>query len=530
MKAYYLTFTVAVCLFSCQLDKNPLTSLSPSSFWNTEQDLRMALNNIYQQTFIGGFRTDLQSIDVYGSNPNLVSSGTYTPPNTDDIWTTCYKQIRVTNSFLENYQKAGISDDLKRRYAGEARFFRAYFYMYLLRRFGDVPYVDKTLDLNSPELFEPRAKRNDVLNRMLEDIQFAVDNIPSKSALSSDVGRITKGAALTLQARVGLYFGTLYKFHNLGDYRNLLSLAKTASKAVIDSGEYSLYGDYRNLFLQAGNDSPESIMTLRHTPDAGPSTNRSRQMVFDFTFCPTRHLADAFLCRDGLPINKSPLFKGYLPLGAEFEGRDPRMAQTLWRPYDPDYQVQPQPFVPSFAANTTTGYMFKKYAADISPSYCHDMLMRYAEVLLIYAEAAFELEGAISDEDLDVSINALRRRFAGDEDCLPGLTNAFVGDNGLDMREEIRRERRVELAGECFRYDDLIRWKTAEDELPQDILGTMLDGDVYPNVQKPLTPDGFIILQNASTRTFNKDRDYLFPLPLLELSLNENLVQNPNWE
>jgi len=206
------------------------------------------------------------------------------------------------------------------------------------------------------------------------------------------------------------------------------------------------------------------------------------------------------------------------------------MAQTLWRPYDPDYQVQPQPFVPSFAANTTTGYMFKKYAADISPSYCHDMLMRYAEVLLIYAEAAFELEGAISDEDLDVSINPLRRRFAGDEDCLPNLTNAFVGDNGLDMREEIRRERRVELAGECFRYDDLIRWKTAENELPQDILGTMLDGDVYPNVQKPLTPDGFIILQNASTRTFNKDRDYLFPLPLLELSLNENLVQNPNWE
>ncbi|MDR2681099.1 MAG: RagB/SusD family nutrient uptake outer membrane protein [Tannerella sp.] len=526
---FLITFLILAVSNSCRLDKEPLTTLSPSSFWNTEQDLRMALNSIYRATFLGGFRTDLQTIDAYGSNPNTISSGTYTPSNTDDYWGTSYTQIRTANSFLENYQKANIDENLKRRYAGEARFFRAYFYTYLLQRFGDIPYVDKTLDLASPELYAPRTPRAEVLNKILEDIQYAVDNIPEKSAIPSDVGRITKGAALTLQARVALYFGTLYKFHNLGEYRSLLTLAKTAAGLVIDSREYALYDDYRNLFLQAGNDNSESIMTLRHTPDAGPSTSRSRQMVFDFSFSPTKYLADAFLCSDGLPIDKSPLFQGYLPLGTEFSHRDPRMALTLWRPYDPDYQVQPQPFIPSFAANTTTGYMFKKYAADISPSYTHDLLMRYAEVLLIYAEAAYEIDESVSDSDLNISINTLRKRFSSNPDCLPDLTNAFVTENNLNMREEIRRERRVELAGETFRYGDLIRWKTAETELPQDILGAKLDKNVYPSVEKPLTPDGFIVLQYAATRTFNKDRDYLFPLPLLQLSLNKNLIQNPNW-
>ncbi|MDR2774780.1 MAG: RagB/SusD family nutrient uptake outer membrane protein [Tannerella sp.] len=526
---FLLIFLIPAVLNSCRLDIEPLTTLSPSSFWNTEQDLQMALNSIYRYTFLDGFRTDLQTVDAYESNPNTVSSGTYTPTNTDNYWKTSYIQIRTANSFLENYQKANVNESLKCRYAGEARFFRAYFYTYLLQRFGDVPYVEKTLDMNSPELYAPCTPRAEVLSKIMEDIRYAVDNIPGKSALSSDVGRITKGAALTLQARVALYFGTLYKFHGLGEYKTLLTLAKTAAKSVIDDGEYALYENYRNLFLQAGNDNSESIMTLRHTPDAGPGTNRSRQMIFDFSFSPTKYLADAFLCSDGLPIDKSPLFQGYLPLGAEFNHRDPRMALTIWRPYDPDYQMQPQPFIPSFAANTVTGYMFKKYAADISPSYTHDLLMRYAEVLLIYAEAAYEIEESISDSDLNISINTLRRRFKSNPDCLPDLTNAFVTANNLNMREEIRRERRVELAGESFRYGDLIRWKTAETELPQDILGAKLDKKVYPSVEKPLTTDGFIILQYATTRTFNSDRDYLFPLPLLQLSLNKNLTQNPNW-
>ena len=528
---YIFSIILFVLISSCDLDRYPLTTLSPTSFWNTEQDLRMALNNIYWYTNTGiGIHLDVQTIDAYGSNPNTVSSGTYAPPNGDDVWNRCYLEIRKANSFLENYQQAKVDDATKNRYAGEARFFRAYYYFRLVQRFGDVPYVDKTLDLASPELFAPRTPRTEVVVKMLEDIQFAVDNIPEKSGLPSfDVGRITKGAARTLQARVGLYFGTLYKFHGLGNYRDLLTLSKNAAKAVIDSKQYTLFSDYRTLFLQAGNDNSEGIMTLRHTTEAGPGSNRARSLVFDFNCTPTKYLADAFLCSDGLPVDKSPLFEGYLPLGAEFKNRDPRMAQTIWRPYDPNYQTPPQPFIPSFQACTRTGYMFKKYAADVMPCYTHDMMMRLGEVLVTYAEAAYELDETISDADLDISINALRKRFASDSDCLPDLTNDFITSNGLNMREEIRRERRVELAVESFRYDDLIRWKTAETELPRDILGAMLDTEIYPTVVTPLTSDGFIILQYANTRTFDKDRDYLFPLPLLQLSLNENLTQNPKW-
>ena len=532
MKNKYFLPIILLTLFSgCQLDREPLTTLSPSSFWLSEQDLKMALNSTYQYTNVGvGYHLDLQTIDAYGSNPNTVSSGTYGPPNSDDVWDRCYIEIRNANTFLENYQKANVDESVKRRYAGEARFFRAYYYFRLVQRFGDVLYVDKTLDLGSPELFASRTPSAEVISKILEDIQYAVDNIPEKSEMSSaDVGRITKGAARTLQARVGLYFGTLYKFHNTGNYRDFLTLSKNAAKAVIDSKQYSLYTDYRTLFLQAGNDNPEGIMTLRHTTDAGPYSNRARTYVFDFVCTPTKYLADAFLCSDGLPIDKSPLFEGHLPLGTEFNNRDPRMAQTIWRPYDPNYQTPPQPLIPSFQACTRTGYMFKKYAADEMPCYTHDMLMRLGEVLVTYAEAAYELDESISNADLDISINALRKRFASDPDCLPDLTNEFVTANALDMREEIRRERRVELACESFRYFDLIRWKTAETELPRDIIGVALDSDVYPTVVTNLTPDGFVILQYANTRSFDKDRDYLFPLPLYQLSLNNNLTQNPKW-
>ena len=528
---YFFPFILILCICSCQIDREPLTTLSPSSFWITEQDLRMGLNNIYWYTDIGaGNHIDVQTIDAYGSNPNTVSSGTYAPPNGDNVWDRCYMEIRAVNSFLENYDKAKVDESVKRRYAGEARFFRAFYYFRLIQRFGDVPYVDKTLDLASPELFASRTPRTEVLSKILEDIQYAVDNIPEKSEMPAfDVGRITKGAARTLQARVGLYFGTLFKFHGLGNYQELLTLSKNAAKAVIDSKQYTLYPDYRMLFLQAGNDNPEGIMTLRHTTEAGPGSNRARSLVFDFNCTPTKYLADAFLCSDGLPIDKSPLFEGYLPLGTEFNNRDPRMALTIWRPYDPNYQTPPQPFIPSFQACTRTGYMFKKYAADVMPCYTHDMLMRLGEVLVTYAEATYEIDESISNADLDISINALRKRFATDPDCLPDLTNEFVTTHGLNMREEIRRERRIELAVESFRYFDLIRWKTAETELLCDILGAKLDSDIYPTVVTPMTPDGFIILQYANTRTFDKDRDYLFPLPLLQLSLNENLIQNPKW-
>ena len=158
-------------------------------------------------------------------------------------------------------------------------------------------------------------------------------------------------------------------------------------------------------------------------------------------------------------------------------------------------------------------------------SYIDGILIRYAEVLLNYAEAKFELEGSISDADLDLSVNLLRTRGK-----IAKLSNAFVTTNGLDMRTELRRERRVELAVEGFRYWDLLRWKTAEIELVKPILGNFFFKTEFGTATTvKLTPDNFILVQDANFRKFDPTKDYLWPLPINEISLNPSLKQNQGW-
>ena len=538
MKKYIYIFACSLTVLtfsSCEefLEKEPLTTLSSGSFWNTEKDLRMALNNQYQE-MKRDYNLDNWSIDCFADIGNNISSGTYTAPNTDARWTGPYKQIRISNEFLENYEKASVTEDLKNRYAGEARFFRAYYYYRLITRFGDVILTTRTMDIDSPDLYAKRTPKEDILKLMMEDLDFAETHIPLKNDMKTDVGRITKGVVQAFMARVSLYYGTWYKFRGEAALsKEYLERAKNAAKRCMDSKQYSLYPDYRNLFLYPGEDSDEHILSYRY--DASDTYNgRIRSVIIDFRQEPTKFIADAFLCKDGLPIGKSTYKTEYLPLGKEFENRDPRMALTLWKPGD---SFRGEPFLPNLSNQTRTGYMFKKYgdeqSMEILASRIDEILIRYAEVLLTYAEATYELNDQISDADLDISINTLRNRFANDPDKLPALTNTFVKEHGLDMREEIRRERRVELVSESLRYDDLIRWKTAETELPQEILGAKFDKSAYPNMVPGkdinLNANGFIIVQSGSSRMFDPGKDYLFPLPLREISLNPNLEQNPNW-
>lgn len=259
-----------------------------------------------------------------------------------------------------------------------------------------------------------------------------------------------------------------------------------------------------------------------------------------------------YLCADGLPVTKSPLFKGYDQTGSEFQQRDPRMTMTIvipgtaipqcWYPQP----AEAWPFYPQRNANTgytTYKFLSEDAASNESPGlgYGYDRhILRYAEVLLIYAEATFEKNGAISDEDLNKSINLIRQRVNMIE-----LSNSFVNANGLDMREEIRRERTVELALEGFRYDDLRRWKTAENELPTDVKGIKIVGTPWANPivvegqdRNPYTDaswqtrtdaNGFIIVESASGRSFDPNKHYLAPLPTKEILINPELKQNPGW-
>jgi hypothetical protein len=272
-------------------------------------------------------------------------------------------------------------------------------------------------------------------------------------------------------------------------------------------------------------------------------------------YLPTKQLADMYLCLDGLPVGQSPLFKGYQTLTSEFDNRDPRMPQTIMIPGTVCYAVlfseplEHWPFNPDRVY--TTGYIINKYVAQnpnyqMPPNHSQQTfdhhIIRYAEVLLIYAEALYEKNGSISDDDLNKTINLLRQR-AG---LTTPLTNAFVSANNLNMRDEIRRERTVELALEGFRWDDLRRWKTAETELTKAIRGIKIVGTGWaepilvtgedrnpyktPEWQSRTDAEGFIISESVSGRsTFNPEKNYLKPIPAKEIQLNPNLQQNPNW-
>ncbi|MGE8293689.1 MAG: RagB/SusD family nutrient uptake outer membrane protein, partial [Sphingobacterium sp.] len=253
-----------------------------------------------------------------------------------------------------------------------------------------------------------------------------------------------------------------------------------------------------------------------------------------------------YLCKDGMPITKSGQFNGYQTVSSEFENRDPRMTMTLLIPGTAIIEVF-NPIVPvvnwpnSPQRNANTGYITYKYLSenvygntnngDNFGYDCH--IIRYAEVLLIYAEALYEKNGKLSDIELDKTVNLLRAR-AG----MPALSNGFLTANGMDMRTELRRERNVEFALEGFRYDDIRRWKTAENEMIQDIKGIKIKGSAWQTIapyngagfQARTDANGFLIVQPASARKFNPDKHYLRPLPTREVALyNGKLLQNPGW-
>lgn len=528
---YSLTIAGIFLFWSCDkvLDKTPLDSVSSSVFWLTENDFKLASNDLYGGIGLSTF-IDVNSIDYY--NGSSISNGTLQPSNTDgDFWASAYTRIRRANDLIENAATSPVDDSTKNRYVAEARFFRAFYHALLVKRYGGVPYVDMTLDFS--DVLPSRDSRETVVNAIISDLNFAAVNLPKKSELSAaDEGRITKSVALGYLSRVALYEGTWAKFHNSGgNANNLLTIARDAALQVINDGEYELFqAPLEEVFFEENQDNVEVMLSVRYDVTQTDGSPRGRGHVIDALQNPTKYLADSYLGADGLPIDQSPLFQGYTALESEFENRDPRMKAAIW---EPGTMFDGQPLVPDLT-RTATGYWPKKpgdpLAQTITRIYTDVILMRYAEILLNYAEAVYELNEAITDSDLNISINQLRSRTGVG---MPSLTNAFVITNSLDIREEIRRERRVELAGEGFRYDDIIRWKTAENDLPKAVLGARFQQGAYPQLTPGtdvrLNPDGFILAEAASARSFETPKNYLFPLPLRELQLNPNLQQNPGW-
>lgn len=537
---------LACLLTSCfgELDKFPKSQMSDASFWKTEANLREACNYLYLR--LPG-KNDMHTFnnysdESYGTGINAISDGSrVVAPGTDSFWDNSYASIRSANNIMEKSHIVQIAQETKNKYLGEVYFFRAYFYFELVKRYGDVPLLLRTVDIGDPDVYPSRAPRATVIKSIYADLDSAISSLPLPKDLSAtEYGRVTKTAAWSLKARVALFEGTRQKFFDYGDYKQQLQIAVNASKAVIDSEQHDLFksGNYYDLFVYEGEGraNRENIFVRLYGEDI---TNNIASNTFSYgtggaASSPTRKLVDAYLYIDGLPIEKTKYATNQDSTLAEFINRDPRAELTIC---NKKYLYGGKNWIPANDAfiYSKTGYKIRKAAKPIEvseglPSFIDYQLIRYAEVLLTFAEAKYELENGISDSDLELTINALRKR-AGFTDGF--LSNAFAIANGLNMRTEIRRERQVELAMEGFRYWDLLRWKTAETELPKDMTGTKYFPKEHQLTEATLklmefTSEGNVVVQK--NRKFNPERDYLWPLPSVQLVLNKNLVQNSKWE
>ncbi|QMW01380.1 RagB/SusD family nutrient uptake outer membrane protein [Spirosoma foliorum] len=563
-------FLLSVSIWGCknELDQIAQTSVTDQNFWKTPNDLALGCNYLY--TFLPALAavTDAAASgatpippypvqDVY-SDIGSVASGTLneisdgsrsTAPAMSTEWTYYYRLIRAANNIIE--KAAGVTGDASaiNRYRGEARFFRAFAYFELTKRFGDVPLLVKTLTTDDPQLFGTRTARETIIDSVYADLDFSAKYCPQPDLLTTtsgnEYGRITRSAALAFKSRVGLFEGTRQKYTNMGTPAKHLQIALDASNTVITEGKHSLFSyaprkdsSFFYLFQYAGETytaNKEVILARLYGQNITNSISPhsyGRGVIEQGALVATRAYMDMVLFKDGLPAGKSAFDSTAIQTSTltEYRNRDPRLGMTIFRKGD----YYGSSFTPYFIP--TTAYRIKKYyiAADwvAGNSYVDFMVLRYGEVLLNYAEATFELNGSISDADLNKTVNALRNRATNNQSTLlPPLTNAFASANGLDMKTELRRERTVELAYEGFRYWDLIRWKTAETALPQALIGPKYFPKEYATgTAAPALQDGYVLYEAAAKRTFNISRDYLWPLPVNELGLNPNLGKNnPGW-
>ncbi|WP_161890148.1 RagB/SusD family nutrient uptake outer membrane protein [Pontibacter russatus] len=554
-KIYIISILLsAFVLGSCEddfLERAPMDKITDENFWQTEEQLELAVDAMY------GYLKAKNTVDMeimgdntfWPSNNNfkLIGSGnfSYDLSTINNEWRGLYEGIRQANTFLANYKKADVQNpEHAEALAAQVRIIRAYLYSYLTAFFGDVPLV--TTPLNIDELYGPRDPRAEVVDFILADLDTAAQHLPAEIPSGDDAGRLAKGAALALKARVALY-------------NERWEVAEEAAKAVMDMGVYELFnvGDpssnYRRLFTYegklSGGRNQETIISRLHL-EGVTDHNLSREIQVPdqgVRWNPTKSLVDDYLMIDGLPIGKSPLYS-VATYNEVFEDRDPRMTQTILEPGSPwggRYDSSPEHkdadpgndhpdifVVPKFSSDkrgaaTYTGYYFTKYVelstvGQVSRDVNDIHLLRYAEVLLTYAEAKLE-QGELTQEVVDMTINLLRERVGMTPMVLAELTA-----NGLDIREEIHRERRIELALEGQRYFDIIRWGKGE-LLAADVKGTNVNW--LPNKEDAAglrTDDkGFIIVLDGNR--FDDPRNYLWPVPLEQAQLNPELGQNPGW-
>ncbi len=563
MKTIKLSIAALLTLFfsACSnLDLNPLSEGSSENWYSNDVEINMSINDLYKNVFWPTDLTDWTDDWINREVLTPITSGTINGEwgTVSERWSNCYKAISRANTIIQALETkaASISNDAKQKYIAEARFVRACQYSRLVDLFGDVVYYTSTIPL-SEAYKTPRTAKEEVLNAIFEDFDFAIENLPV-SYPSTAPARATKGAALAFKSRTALYNGKW-------------ALAKDAAQKCMELGVYKLYPDFGELFLAKTGKVDEIIFSVPRSATLGVSVNIRSYLPRNVggwggQFGPSWYLWSSFLCTDGLPIDESPLFDARKP----FLNRDPRCAYTIVPFQTPfvGFMYQPHPdsttvlnlATGKYQVNNDTrsvqqfasfnGLVLKKGVDETwVDDYLNDadqIMMRYADVLLMYAEAKVEL-GEV-DESVVNAINQVRARaYKKAVAEVAGYPAVKLGDAAA-LRKVIRIERRMEFAFEGTRYMDLIRWRLAEKALNKPNFGLLDAADLRSRVVNkgfwflpeapPIDEDGIADFSDLANRglikqltngKFDPAKQYLWPIPSKEVLINPNMRQNENY-
>ena len=572
------------------LDQYPLDAISPETYYNNADELRSATNQFYGM-FPGAASGYTESADVVCTfNLPAEVQGIRTVPTSGGGWN--WEYLRAVNFYLSHSVRCD-DVDAREHFDGIARFFRAYFYFEKVKRFGEVPWFDRELSSTDPELFRPRDSRDFIMDKILDDLTYAINNISDKK----DLYNVTHWTALALKSRICLFEGTYRKYHGIPGYEKFLDECATASKLFIDNAPYAIYKTgaqpYRDLFSSM-NAIEEEVILARDYDRAQNVMHEANANTLSPTYGRpgmNKKIVNSYLMTNGDRFTDQPGYET-MQYYDEMQNRDPRLTQTV---VGPGYMRINSDKVesPNFSSSTT-GYQIIKWVTDASGdgymgSSNDYILFRAAEVYLNYAEAKAEL-GTLTQDDLKISIKKIRDRVgmpnidmdaanANPDPYLCALESGYQNVTGPNKGVilEIRRERTIELLLEGFRYYDIIRWKEGKifeqpykgmyfpgltkgsGENRYDVFdmndGTVGDKEkvdicIYTG-KKPSVKnirkfyklgDEFVLTDGdkgniichdieKEPRQWREDRDYLYPIPTQERLLsNGTLSQNPNWD
>ena len=530
--------SVAICLIllnGCQkdiLETYPKDELSNANFWKSEEDARSAVNAMY--AFLPGYDeiewdrfTDIATTNSPAAATIQIEMGEHDASTARfaSNWNQAYRAIRAANYFLKNIEKVKeadptVEEQTLNRFIGEVRFIRAFFYVRLVMLFGDVPLITNTIDGDEAKTLT-RNSREEIWDFIEAELTDIAGDLP-KSYAESDTGRITKGAAFAMKARAMLYAERWMK-------------AAEAAKAVMDLNEYSLYPEFEDIFDYEGENNSGVILARQYAKDVANHnffrTNAPVSLDGRVGISPTRTLVEAYETLDGKFIFEDPSWNPLNP----YSERDPRLDATLFVPtfsdavpgevlfngeiYDPRPNSGTGDEVEVDFFRTKTGFSMDKYIneedmVDPNNGGVDFILIRYADVLLMYAEA--KIEAGQIDESVYDAINEVRQRV--------NMPPIEPGKSAAELLEIVRHERMVELALEGLRFFDLRRWKTAE------FVEGPIPGMHYIPVGEPTELSNIETLIFLGTiKSFDPARDYLFPIPQQERLLVPGLTQNPNY-